>query len=364
MKKICIFDLNNTGHHWFYNFNLMKGLRQYDILYYTSNLNDEYKNELNKLGIKFYEVEKKEHSKYFQQFAYAKELYECLLFCKKNDYKIFINIYFDNYILSEVLLKYFVNKLKVYNTLHWFPNNKIKFKIIKLFSKSNKFIVHTQDVKAKLNNIGCKNVNVINYPVKEAESISKNEAQEILNIQSNKFKLLYFGGTRIDKGIDILLQSLKKVTNINKILLIIAGKEEEVKREFIIEKLQEVKDIEYRLDLKYIEEDMVEKYFIASDLVVLPYRKIFNGESGIITEALNNGTPVIAPDIIHFKDKIGKCGLIYECENINSLSNTLDEAIGRLPDLTHEAQENKNIFRNNNSLQKFIEKYLEVISGE
>lgn len=365
MEKICVLDLNNDGHHWFYNYNLMSNLKNNEIFYITSNLDEDKKKLLEDNNIIIKETNSKEAITIMRQINYFKEIIFTLRYCLKKKIDKLLIIHFDKYIIQFILLQIIFNlfNIKVIATLHWFPNNRIKKILIKFFDENNIIIVHTDDVKQKLGNIGVKNVKKINYPVFINNNEDKIEAAKCINTDLNKINILYFGGTREDKGIDILLDSLIFVKSKNKIRLIIAGKEEYFKENFILSKLKEIKGLEYKLDLKYITDEMVSKYFYSAHLVVLPYRKIFNGESGIITEALNCGIPVIAPDIIHFREKIGECGFVYKCENCKELAFSIDKAIINIDELTKSAQKYKKIFRKKHSIENFAFYYSNIIEN-
>lgn len=360
-EKICIFDLFNEGHHWFYNYNLIKGIEEYEITYITSNLTEEQKCELQKNNIIVKEF--RVASKKFQQIGIIKELFDCILYCKKNNIHKIINVYFDRYILAYSILKLIIKKYRIEfkNTLHWFPNNKIKIFLLKLSKPEGEIIVHTSNVKNKLNNIGISNVKVINYPVKEKCKLSKEICQKDIGIDSDRVNILYFGGTRYDKGVDILLNSLVNIKSLEKLRIIIAGREETFGKEFIMNKLSKLHNLDYRIELKYISEERMNKYFISSDFIVLPYRNIFNGESGIITESLNNGIPVIAPDIIHFKEKVGNAGVLYKCEDTYELAKAIEYSINNIEKLTSISQKKSDIFRKNNSIENFQNEYKKML---
>jgi glycosyltransferase involved in cell wall biosynthesis len=250
------------------------------------------------------------------------------------------------YLDSIILPLYFVQKIRPLDcnliaTLHWMPNKSIKAKMLKKLTDNGlKLVVHTDDIKVKLEGLGIGNVEKIDYPMTEISNISKEEAIRMLDIKfDNYYKtILYFGGTRIDKGIDILLEAIKKCRS--KFNIIIAGQEKDFKRDFIISQLQQVPSIEFRLDLTYINDEDVEAYFKVCDIVVLPYRKMFQGESGILTEAINNRNAIIVPDIMHFPSIVDKYnnGQVYEAENSEDLAKKIDFVVENA-DIYNEGRE-------------------------
>ncbi len=67
-------------------------------------------------------------------------------------------------------------------------------------------------------------------------------------------------------------------------------------------------------------------YCDASDCIVLPYRKIFRGTSGPLTEAVWRRKPVVGPDHGSLRDLIGTnhLGYLFESENAESLAGAID----------------------------------------
>ena len=75
-------------------------------------------------------------------------------------------------------------------------------------------VVHTKSLKADLDAMGLSNIVQIDYPeFMDIKSIPRNDALAELEITVNDGDkvLLSLGGTRSDKGLDILLEALKTV---------------------------------------------------------------------------------------------------------------------------------------------------------
>lgn len=122
------------------------------------------------------------------------------------------------------------------------------------------------------------------------KTLPRQEAIEKLNLNPNKKWLLFFGFIRDYKGLDILIQAMKKLPE--EFGLIIAG---EVygsfdKYETLIEEL----DLGERIALftRYIRDEEVPRFFSASEACILPYKSAT--QSGIISIAFHFQLPVIA----------------------------------------------------------------------
>ena len=74
----------------------------------------------------------------------------------------------------------------------------------------------------------------------------------------------------------------------------------------------------------YIPDDETEIYFKAADVLVLPYRHIY--QSGVLFLAYSYGLPVLAADVGSLKDEIveGKTGFVFRPEDPVNLAETIE----------------------------------------
>lgn len=244
-------------------------------------------------------------------------------------------LYLDNIYIIPQITKLYNNTIKVIGTLHHMPQNKIKMMLLKNFSKKiNCIVVHSEYIKQCLSKNGIKNVEVVEYPsfYDYSKIPSKYEIKKEYNIPNDKIVISALGGTRYDKGLDILLDSFKYIDTIskNKILLNIVGKEETFTKEFIDSKIKEF-HINARVKLGYVEDDEFAKNVVLSDIIVLPYRKIFTGNSGPMTEAIVNDIPVIGPDYGNLGYLIEKyrLGNVFRPEDSRDLALVIIDALSR-----------------------------------
>ncbi|MAV94019.1 MAG: hypothetical protein CMG01_07725 [Candidatus Marinimicrobia bacterium] len=181
-----------------------------------------------------------------------------------------------------------------------------KYFIKKFFLNINNFLVMSDDSEFKLKKLVGNNSKIVKsfLPLKEnlKSSISKKDACEKLKIKNPpKLLLLFFGFIRDYKGLDILINALKNLKNLD-IKLLIAGES------YI--KTNKIKDLINNNNLsdmviwheKYIPNDEINLYFSASDLVVLPYKKI--SQSGIIPMAYHFNKIVVCSNLPSFTDHV------------------------------------------------------------
>ena len=190
----------------------------------------------------------------------------------------------------------------------------------------------------------------------------KDECFSFLGIApTTKPVLLFFGGLRYEKGIDILFSALKHVRQ-EYILVIAGGKdyfgEEEVSAFALSNGVSQNSVV---LRIGHVPEECLQYYFSLADVVVLPYRKSFLGQSGPLAEGIAHNCLVVGPDIGQIKRTLldEEQGLVFECENALDLARCLSEAIdrlkqyGRATSLTESARD---------SLPRFMAEYRKTLS--
>jgi len=212
-------------------------------------------------------------------------------------------------------------------TQHHLPQGMIRTMLFGLTIRHvDKVVIHTEAVANKLSFIGVNKykLKVIDYPVFHSTNLLLGEARKKLGLPDSYPVLLALGGTRFDKGLDILLEALKNVQS--KFVLVIAGKEEYFKREFIKEKTLSYSE-SVILRLGYLNDNEFGWYVDAADCVVIPYRKIFDGASGPMIEAVWRRKPVIGPSHGALGDLIKRYnfGYTFESENVDDLARVLSK---------------------------------------
>lgn len=152
---------------------------------------------------------------------------------------------------------------------------------------------------------------IISLPHKEMSGVIK-----ILN-------LLYIGQIEGHKGIIFFIDALKKLSPIIKINLDIVGNGSKLET---IKKLAQGSDnIKFH---GYVENNLLNKFFIQSDFLIIPSLCYENAPT-VIYESFLNGVPVIASDIGGICElvKEGYNGYIFEAGNSADLRKTLERCL-------------------------------------
>lgn len=157
------------------------------------------------------------------------------------------------------------------------------------------------------------------------EEVKKNDARKYLNLPENKVILLFFGQIKKVKGLDVLIKAMKQVCDKRKdVLLVIAGKVWDDNFEVYDKLINENGLTDFiRGDIKYIADQDVKYYFGSSDVVILPYKNVY--QSGVVQLAYSYKKPVIATNVGAFKEVVENeiSGLLVPPDNVECLSNAI-----------------------------------------
>lgn len=150
--------------------------------------------------------------------------------------------------------------------------------------------------------------------------MSKTNARNKLSLPLNRNLVLFFGMIKKSKGLDVLIYAMKNVDAD----LVVAGRMRNHGFESYQKQIDNLGLINsVHLDLNYISNENRDAYFQAADVIVLPYKKIF--QSGVLILALKYKLPVIASDIAPFKEFTTefKCIHLFGNDNAIELNNII-----------------------------------------
>ncbi len=183
--------------------------------------------------------------------------------------------------------------------------------------------VHTKKMKDELCQdfgVAEKAVTVIRHPVNNAfpdTNLTPSEAKRQLGVQENEKAVLFFGRIRPYKGIEHLLAAFHLLAaKHSKYRLIIAGEPKKGSEDYRNEIEQTVKTEfapdQIILKIQFIPDEEMELYLKAADVLVLPYKEIF--QSGVLFLAYSFGLPVVATDVGSFREEIvgGRTGFLCQ----------------------------------------------------
>ena len=350
-EKVAIIDslgAHGSSHH-FYLYGQSKGLvdNNVDVTLYTNNVtrNPNYE------GVGFFTFYKNIFSSKIRILSGLKYIFGSILsllhakfsgvkICHFHLFHVNILVFFD-FILSKIL------GMKVVYTIHdivSFENKKSNNRLSNwIYMKSDKILTHNSFSKKIFDNYYTApkhGVDIIphgNYiPFLNIQK-DKNKSRDRLSIPKNRTVLLFFGIIKKVKGLEVLLESLNKVVDKNpNLLLVIAGRTWQNDFSYY----QEIIDKHSLSDFclihnKFIPHDDVKHYYAASDLVVLPYKRIY--QSGVLMMSLSYEKAVLVSDLEPLTDLIkdNDTGFVFKSGDHYSLSSKLNNILSDKDNLEH-----------------------------
>jgi glycosyltransferase involved in cell wall biosynthesis len=167
----------------------------------------------------------------------------------------------------------------------------------------------------------------INNAVPQTD-LSSREARARLGIRENEKVILFFGHIAPYKGLEYLVAAFQKAAlKHGEYRLVVAGRPKNCEKYWqeILESIRdEVRDGRILLRAEYIPDKETEVFFKAADVMVLPYRYIY--QSGVLFLGYSFGLPVLAADVGALKEDVveGKTGFVFAPENSEDLARVIE----------------------------------------
>lgn len=176
---------------------------------------------------------------------------------------------------------------------------------------------------------------------------SAGNARTELGLPPDAQVLLFFGQIKEVKGLDLLLDALATVKGARpRVCLVIAGKtwgEGFTRYQSQIDRLE--LGAHCIAHIRYIADDKVAAYYAAADLVVLPYRAIY--QSGVILMAMSYGKAVLASDLDGMTEVIedGVTGFLFRANDAADLARRLEAVLADPAGLLRVAAKGRELMR-------------------
>jgi len=204
-----------------------------------------------------------------------------------------------------------------------------------VYRRADRLVVHNQVCKRELIEklgVSAARVEVVpsgNYMNEAREGLSCPQARRAIGIGETNRVILFFGQIKEVKGLDILIEAIPAVARqIPEVTLLIAGRpwrDDFSSYERIIDGL----GIRSRcvLHIRYIPNEELGLYFAAADVVVLPYRRIY--QSAVILMAMSYGRPVVVSDLPGMTEMVtdGQNGYVFAQGSKDALAEQLVQVL-------------------------------------
>jgi glycosyltransferase involved in cell wall biosynthesis len=276
--------------------------------------------------------------------------------------------YFDSLVIAFALVRRLFKSWKVVATIHHAPTKKLKQTFLdRSFMNSNlTMVVHSERIREKirrnLSEDHGKRVLSVDYPsfqIQEPVGCHVDRLTQKFFSKKSVPIMLYFGGLRYDKGIDILFRALRKVNR--NVEVRVVGSEDYFTEKYILKEANAIgsldKGVVIKPKISYVSDEEKVQNFLDADFIVLPYRKMFSGQSGPLVEGIAHGCIPIVPNIdilASVVENLG-AGLVYEAEDPNSLAQAIVRGIDELEVHKKAIQSNLCKFLYKHSLKKFCD---------
>lgn len=241
------------------------------------------------------------------------------------------------------------------------------------YKLASRIIVHNEISKKELlqsSDLSAEKITIIphgSYNGLIDAPVSKLEARTKLGLPASAKTLLFFGQIKEVKGLDLLLEAFgKSKTATDPLVLLIAGKvwkDDFAKYQKIIDQYQMAEAC--KLFIRYIPDSELTYFYSAADLVVLPYRKIY--QSGVLLMSMSFGRPVLASNLPGMTAIInhGENGYLFESENVEDLGKQLASIFnsGNIDSVIDNATRDMNGKFNWNTIGKTTRSVYEEVSN-
>ena len=193
--------------------------------------------------------------------------------------------------------------------------------------------VHTEKMKAALIeefDVQAARIAVIPFGINNSvpnTQLTSTEAKQRLGLGNREKAILFFGNIAPYKGLEFLVTAFQKsVAEHPEYRLVIAGWPKNCEKYWneIRERIREdTKEGRILLRAEYIPDEETEVYFKAADVLVLPYRYIY--QSGVLFLGYCFGLPVLAADVGALRDEVveGMTGYMFQPEDPADLLKTI-----------------------------------------
>ena len=194
--------------------------------------------------------------------------------------------------------------------------------------------VHTEKMKRELTaefGVSATRITVIPFGINNAvpnTQLTSADAKRRLGVGENEKMILFFGRITPYKGLEYLIAAFREIAHKrNDYRLLIAGRPDRCDQYWsqIMDGLREDEELgQVLLRADFIPDDEVELYFKAADVLVLPYRDIY--QSGVLFLAHSFGLPVLAADVGSLRDDIieGETGFVFRAEDAADLARAIE----------------------------------------
>ncbi|HTQ58915.1 MAG TPA: glycosyltransferase family 4 protein [Candidatus Solibacter sp.] len=283
-------------------------------------------------------------AKFFRVLAYYSKLIAYAASAQSKIFHILWNNKFETFDRTFLMLYYKLLGKRVVLTAHNVNKrrrdsrdsflNRLTLRI--QYRLADHIFVHTEKMKAELMNqfgVSTARSSVIPFGINNSvpnTDLTSTQAKERLGVRENEKAILFFGRIKPYKGLEYLIAAFQKLARRSAdYRLIIVGRLEEGCERYWESIQKEIREYfeagRVTLRIEFIPDSEIEEYFKASDVLILPYKEIF--QSGVVFLGYSFGLPAIIADVGSLKDDVveGKNGFVFCPEDPNDLARAIEQ---------------------------------------
>jgi len=286
-------------------------------------------------------------NKLFQLFLYYARLIQYITVAKPKLLHILWNSKFEYFDRTVLMMYCKLRGKKVVLTAHNVNRrkrdssdsvlNRITLRI--QYRLADQIFVHTEKMRSELvEGFGVRGDAITQIPfginiAVPNTALSPAAAKKMLGLEITEKTILFFGRIVPYKGLEYLLTAFHTISsNHPGYRLLIAGEPMKGYEDYMKEIHRIIDQGGHREriipKLEFISDEATELYFKAADVLVLPYKDIF--QSGVLFLGYSFGLPAIAADVGSFSADIvpGRTGFLYSPGDSMNLADKLEEYFG------------------------------------
>lgn len=270
-----------------------------------------------------------------------------------------------HYAYGDALYRFFdlglVKKpdIAVAATFHQFRRSALRdLSLKRILDKTDVCVVHTDELASEALDLGAEKVSTVLYPSFHSTEKSSSECKAHFGVSEDSPCISAIGSARWDKGLDILADALSGIDEPWQLL--VAGSEDDFTEGEIKEILGD-KASRAAFTMRYLSDEEVAMAIAASEIVCCPYRKVFNGASGPMTEGIAQRKTIVGPSHGSLGELLQSrnVGYSFVAEDADDLRRALRSALGAPIRYDLEAAE----FASRLTRPRFVEDYAAIYSS-
>jgi len=215
-------------------------------------------------------------------------------------------------------------------------------RVSRAYAEADALIVHNEASREELSErLPGGRIKVIphGHYLHATQRLAAHLARRRLGLDETTPTILFFGQIKAAKGLDLLIEAMRGVVDrLPSARLLVAGRVWRQDPEQYRQQINRL-GLDGSVDFRhgFVPDNEVSTLFGAADLVVLPYRRVY--QSGVLLMAMSYGRAVLTSDLAAMREIVddGRTGFTFRSGDVGDLTTRLVDLLGRREDLAAAA---------------------------